>query len=369
MQKRLRAEANVGKLVGSQKAKQKFRIREHKTTDLAEGSDRRMTSSSEKRAIQSHLISPQIGVIIPSFNDARILHTIRSVIDRDPTQLTRLYIIDGGSRPEIIELILNHIRPHDYCTTERDKGIFDALNKGLDLVGEEIVTWLGADDFFTKHLDFAAVVNAFRSENLDCYVFDLIFVDKTRVRRRTRAFAATSANILLGRHVSHFSSFWRRSMIGSTRFNLNYPIAADQDFFCKMTKPRPPKTKLDHRVGTIQRLGGNSTKDVLRILKANAEVYRIFRHYLGPVGAGVSTVCKLMRKSLNQLIPPRYAIIDEMTELFLESGRAQGISVFSSATVGLQVAPPGKIASPRGVAGLGGHPSGFGRQDSNGSAD
>ena len=278
-----------------------------------------MVITDSKKDKQKALLSPQIGVIIPSFNDARIVHAIWSVTKHDPTGLTRLYIIDGGSRQEIIDLIRRHIRPHDYFITERDRGIFDALNKGLDVVSEELLTWLGSDDFFTQHIDFPSVVDAFASERLDCYVFDLVYADDIRARRRTRAVAPTLPNSRLGRHVQHFSSFWRMSRIGKTRFDLTYKIAGDIEFFCRMAESEPLKTKLDHRVGTIARLGGNSSKDLWRILIANLEVYRIYCRHMGPVGASFATVCKLIRKTSSQFINPHYGIVGEMTDLIIRT--------------------------------------------------
>jgi glycosyltransferase len=260
-------------------------------------------------------LSPKIGIIIPSYNDKRIVHAILSVIKHDPANLTRLYIIDGGSQPEVVDLIRRHIRPHDYFKSEKDKGIFDALNKGLDAIDEEYLSWLGSDDFFTQHTDFAAVVSAFNAENLDCYQYDLVFADEMQSRRRTVAFAPTLSNLRLGRHAQHFSSFWRKSRIGTTRFDLKYKIAADINLFCEMAHPVPSKTKLDHRVGTIARLGGISTKDIRHIIKSNTEVFHIYRKYMGTGSALFATLCKVARKGISQMKMDRYAVIGEMTDL------------------------------------------------------
>jgi len=262
---------------------------------------------------------PRIGVIIPTLNDVRIVQAICSIILRDPGNLTRIYVIDGGSRPEIVQLVERQLRPHDRLRSEPDQGIFDALNKGLDLIEEDIVGWIGSDDFYTRAVDFPAIVKAFDAENLDCCAYDLIFVDDGKTKRRTRAFAATLGNMRLGRHVQHFSSFWRRARIGATRFDLRYNIAADIDFFGRLALPEPPKTKLDHTVVTVGRLGGNSTKDLMRIVHSNVQVFHIFRKHMSAAGALFATLCKLSRKSFSQITGRSYPVVDELTDLVVKT--------------------------------------------------
>lgn len=274
--------------------------------------------SGYKQTTQGTHSKARIGVIIPLFNDIRVIHSIESVIKRDPHRLTRIYVIDGGSKEELISLVQRHLRPGDYFKSERDKGIFDALNKGLNLVEEEFVGWIGSDDFFTGTVDFRGVAASFDHEDIDCYVYDLLFINGEQACRITRATAPTLANIYRGRHVQHFSSFWRKSRIGDLRFDLRFPIASDQDFFCKMSYPNAAKAKLDHRVSTVARLGGNSTRGLKRILEANLEVYRIFKQYMPSPAAAIATVCKMLRKLHSVTFPPRYRIVEEMTDLIVK---------------------------------------------------
>jgi glycosyltransferase involved in cell wall biosynthesis len=197
-----------------------------------------------------------IAIIIPSFNDLRIVRSIYSVTKRDPENLTRLYIIDGGSRTEVTNLIRAHLRPHDYLRSEKDAGIFDALNKGLDAVQEEIIGWLGSDDCFASAIDFSAIASAFESEDIDCYLFDLIFTDGARSIRRSRVSRPTPLGFRLGLHPLHFSSFWRTSRVGKTRFDLAFPISGDQDFYCKMTWPVPRRQRSAMRLSRSRTRAG-----------------------------------------------------------------------------------------------------------------
>lgn len=261
---------------------------------------------------------PMIGIIIPSFNDPRIVRTIYSITKRDQRQITKLYVIDGGSRKDVVDLIRSHIRDTDYFVSESDKGIFDALNKGVNAVEEDILGWIGSDDCFAQSIDFEAIASAFRLEDIDCYLLDLVFTNGKKSVRRSNAMRMTPLNMHFGRHSMHFSSFWRRSQIGDVRFDLRYPIAADQKFFCQMAWPVPVNAKVDHRIAVIAHGGGNSSKNIRRILIANLEVFHIFREFMDPTSALIATVCKIGRKMINMVFHTTYALEDDMVDLIVK---------------------------------------------------
>lgn len=259
--------------------------------------------------------SVRLGIIIPSFKDHRIIHAISSVTNQDPKGVTRLYIIDGGSDAVLLDAIDRHLRPHDYFISEKDSGIFDALNKGLDATREPYVGWIGSDDFFTRDIDFSEVCQTFEAQQIDCYLCDLIFVDGAHTCRRTRAISPEPTSMLLGKHIQHFSSFWRMATIANERFDLKYRIASDIEFFYRLSYLHALKAHITHKVSTIARLGGNSTRGLRRIFSANAEVYHICRVRMNPATALFATTCKLLRKWISQFTVGQYEIIDEMTSL------------------------------------------------------
>tara|TARA_R110002051_G_scaffold72980_2_gene131927 strand:- start:801 stop:1610 length:810 start_codon:yes stop_codon:yes gene_type:complete len=243
----------------------------------------------------------QIGIIVPSFRDERIAHTILSIVMLDHNNLTRIYILDGGSPDGILKTIKAYLRPHDILVSERDKGIFDALNKGLDMVAEPYFGWLGSDDFYTSSVNFAEIVERFTSERLDCMIFGTAFIDDFKVRRSTAACAPTIGNYTIGRLIPHFSSFWRTATVGSLRFSLDHPIAADMDFFVRLVKSRQLRSCCKTQIGTIMRLGGASTGGAKRILMANWDTFRIFTRYMGHGVAAFAVGMKLFNKTLSLL--------------------------------------------------------------------
>jgi glycosyltransferase len=280
-------------------------------------------TDTETRQAEAAPAPKRLAIIIPSFNDVRIVHTLLSIRKRDVGDLTRVYILDGGSKPDVVALIRRHLRPQDVLVSERDRGIYDGINKGLDLVREEYMTWLGSDDAIGRDVDFAAVVDRFEKEQLDCILFETVFMDEFGSLRKNVAVAPTLWNYRFGRHISHFSSYWRMSSIGTLRFRLDFPLASDQDFFLKIIKSRPLKYGIFKEVGTLARVGGTSTRGLKGTLRANRQVYQIYRSHFGPLLGLVAVVGKLATKALVKFSSPRYPVVEEFTDLIVQLRYAQ----------------------------------------------
>jgi glycosyltransferase involved in cell wall biosynthesis len=263
--------------------------------------------------------SKRLAIIVPSFNDVRIVHTLLSIRRQDSGDLTRIYVIDGGSRPDALALIRPHLRSQDVLVSERDRGIYDGLNKGLDIVRETYMTWLGSDDAISRNVDFVEILESFEREQLDCIIFETVFIDQFGCLRKNLAVSPTLRNYRFGRHISHFSSYWRMSTIGSLRFRLDFPLASDQDFFLKIIKSRPLKYKTVAKVGTIARVGGTSTRGVRGTLRANTMAYDIFRLHFGTILGLIAVIGKLTTKLFVKFSAPRYPVMEEFTDLLVRS--------------------------------------------------
>ena len=89
------------------------------------------------------------SIVIPSFNDLRIIETISSINQQNyPRNKIEIIISDGGSDEKIIDEIKSSITENDNLLIEKDEGIFDGINKGLQKSKNEIIFALGSDDRF-----------------------------------------------------------------------------------------------------------------------------------------------------------------------------------------------------------------------------
>lgn len=217
-----------------------------------------------------------IDIIIPSYKDIRILRTIKSLNISPNRNIIKLIVIDGGSNNSLLELIKSNLNVSDILISEKDKGIFDALNKGLDLAKSNYVYWLGSDDFINVDYDFSSVVEQFIvNPNLDCVCSTTIFFNKSKV---TRVFSIKKINLFLyksGIHLPHFSTIWRRCTIDKIRFDLNYKVASDYDFFFKVFLSKNINVKIDSNILVYMEEGGNSTAGISQRFKGFKDIFSI----------------------------------------------------------------------------------------------
>ena len=93
---------------------------------------------------------PKISIIVPSYNQGQFLQeTILSIIDQQYPDL-ELFIIDGGSSDNSVEIIKKYEHNITWWVSEKDKGQSHAINKGLSKISGEIVSWVNSDDLLTQ---------------------------------------------------------------------------------------------------------------------------------------------------------------------------------------------------------------------------
>jgi len=219
-----------------------------------------------------------IDIIIPSFNDLRIIRTISSIRVNKSYNLTKLIIIDGGSNESLLRLIRPLLRDTDFLISENDNGIFDALNKGLNSSKSEFIYWLGSDDFINVNYDFDNAIAIFKKDSgIHGICYKTLFFNDFNITRSLFIKNASLNRYKLGFHLPHFSTIWRRSSIGDLRFDLEYRISSDYDFFFKLFKSNSVNVKCINQVMVFMQEGGNSTKGLKQRWKGLKDVSKI--HY------------------------------------------------------------------------------------------
>lgn len=222
----------------------------------------------------------KVTVITVSYNSAEtIVDTLRSVRAQTHANLQHI-VIDGGSTDGTLDLVREHGAHVSHLVSERDDGIYDAMNKGLALCTGTFVGFLNADDVYADENVVSMIAAAARPE-IDAVYGDLVYVDRldpAKVFRYWRSGRFSSARLRRGWMPPHPTLYVRASRLPeSGGFDTQFRIAADYDFVLRYLGIPGLRTAYLEHVLVRMRLGGISNRSPLSVLKKSREDLRAIR--------------------------------------------------------------------------------------------
>lgn len=220
----------------------------------------------------------KISVITVCYNAAATLEdTLKSVQTQDYPNIEHI-VIDGGST-DGTQAILE--RYHDgiaLCVSEKDRGIYDAMNKGIARATGDIVGILNADDVYAHPHVLARVAGLMQAKQLDALYADVEYFKPhapTRVVRRYSSAHFSPARIPYGWMPAHPTLFLRRQIYDTFgSFKTDYHIASDYEFIARIFYRTNLRSDYLPEVLVRMRMGGVSTGGLKNTLRLNQEVLR-----------------------------------------------------------------------------------------------
>ncbi len=210
-------------------------------------------------------------------NEATILNTIKSVAAQSYAAIEHI-IIDGKSQDDTLAIIAKSGFSGPMIS-EKDNGIYEALNKGLKMTSGDIIGFLHADDYFHHPTVIEEIAHYFQSNpNVSAIYGDIIFVNENGKTIRYYSSRKWNLNKMAkGFMPAHPSFFARKEIYKKYPFDTQFSIAAD---FNQVLQVALDKSLVMHYlpiITTCMRKGGKSTKNLLANIKINQEVLRICR--------------------------------------------------------------------------------------------
>lgn len=237
----------------------------------------------------------KVSVITICYNAAdHIDETIRSVMVQDHMDIEHI-VVDGGSTDGTQERVLRYVECLAHFISEKDEGVYDAMNKGLRAARGEVVAFVNAGDMMATRNTVSYMVKAFEQEDADAIYGDALMVDPediTRVKRFWKGGAYDRANFRKGWMPPHLGTYIRRSAY--ERFGLFDPrlkVSADYELMFRFLYKHRLRARYVPKVLVRFRLGGVSNRSLAHIWRANKEVYRAWRMN----GERVSPLIMLMK--------------------------------------------------------------------------
>ena len=219
--------------------------------------------------------SPKISIITVSFNSAKtIKETIESILIQDYNNIEYI-IIDGGSSDETIDIVKSYSEKISYFISEKDNGIYDAMNKGIKAATGDIVGILNSDDFYPNSFVLSNVAKSFKKYNCDAVYGDLVYVNKkdtTQIKRYWQAGNYNTAKIKNGWMLPHPTFFVKKVMYDRHGlYNSDLKRAADYEMILKLLYKENISVHYIPMILVKMRMGGASNSTFLNRIRANKE--------------------------------------------------------------------------------------------------
>ena len=225
--------------------------------------------------------APTFSVITVCYNSAATLaRALQSVVDQDWIKVEHI-LIDGASTDGTHEVI-DRFRPHlAQVLSEPDKGIYDAMNKGLDRASGDIICFLNADDQYASPYVLTRVAAEMSAQALDALMGDVGFFHEAnpgRMVRRYRSNRFSPQSLSWGWMPAHPALFLRREVIQRAgRFKTDYRIAGDYEFIVRVLHGQSLSYRHVPEILVRMQAGGASTAGWRSKVLLNQEVLRACR--------------------------------------------------------------------------------------------
>lgn len=221
---------------------------------------------------------PLISVITVVFNGAETLRdTIESVMMQSYGNIEHI-IVDGGSRDATIDILRQYDQVVDYWLSEKDDGIYDAMNKGIALCSGEYVGMLNSDDMFFDENVLQEIADRFAMLKVDAVFSCLNIVDKNNLKKTLRKYQVTKFNAALlqiGVMPAHPTFYCKRSCYEEGgMYKTDYKIAADFEMLVRLLIRQKISWSFIDKVTVTMRSGGLSNSGFMTSVKLNWEIVR-----------------------------------------------------------------------------------------------
>lgn len=229
----------------------------------------------------------KISIITATYNSAStIADTFDSVLQQTYKDID-YWVIDGGSTDATVDIIRKYepmFCGRMHYISEKDHGIYDAMNKGIARCSGDVVGILNSDDYYTSHDVLQNVAQAFNNDdNIDAVYGDIHFINGKNPEKVVRYYSSKMFRpfwLRYGFMPAHPSFYVKRNIYREYGdYSLDYKIAADYDMMVRLFykyKIRAKYLKIDF---VTMRTGGMSTKNVRNRLLITTEDVTACRRY------------------------------------------------------------------------------------------
>ncbi len=217
----------------------------------------------------------KISIITVTYNSAQTLeHTIKSVLSQNYPDLEYI-IVDGKSTDNTLHLIEKYRDKISKFISEKDDGLYHAINKGINLATGDIIGIIHADDFYISNNVLTEIAETFTKNKADAVYADLYYVDKNNTDKIIRTWKSGNykpSGFLWGWMPPHPTFFVKKDCYTKYGlFNTTLRSAADYEIMLRLLFKNKIKVAYLPKFIVKMRVGGQSNASINNRVKANNE--------------------------------------------------------------------------------------------------
>ena len=223
----------------------------------------------------------KISIITTAYNSARTVEdTIKSVLGQVGVEVEYI-IIDGSSTDGTMEIVNKYRDQITKIVSEKDGGMYDAMNKGIKLATGEVVGILNSDDVYEDNEVLKKVVEEFERTKADCVWGDLEVVDKDDVNKVVRNWKSgpyIEGSFQKGWHPPHPGFFVKKEIYDKYGlFRTDMSTWADYELQLRFLEKHKISSAYISETLVKMRDGGKSSQSIWHQMKANFGCYKAFK--------------------------------------------------------------------------------------------
>ena len=220
----------------------------------------------------------KVSIITASYNSASTITGCIVSVNKQTYKNIEHIIVDGYSKDNTLEIINSIPNRVSKIISEPDKGIYDAMNKGIQLATGDVIGILNSDDFFTSDDVITKIVSVFKTNTIDGVYGDICFVNPLNLNKVVRYYSSAWFNPSLFRFgfmPAHPSFYVRKKCYDEFGLHkIDYKIAADYELLIRYLKVHQLKTHYLNFCVVTMRTGGYSTRNLKSNWILNKEIVR-----------------------------------------------------------------------------------------------
>ncbi len=225
----------------------------------------------------------KISVITVVYNAEDTLEqTIMSVYGQSYNEIEYI-IIDGSSSDATLSIINKHRDKISHVISEPDQGIYDAMNKGINISTGDVVGFLNADDLYYENNVVEKIIRCFETDSVDACYGDLVYVSKNNLSKIVRYWESCNhieGLCKTGWMPAHPTLYMRKKIYDKYgTYDLAYKLQSDYELCLRLLEVEKINTKYLPEILVKMRIGGVTNNSIINILKGNLEAYNACKKY------------------------------------------------------------------------------------------